>query len=89
MPKIIDKEDKIKFICDEAYKIFVKYGIEKFSLNKFIININMSKGQFYHYFSTKEQLVYQVMSKKTYELINYTLEEYNHQKEYNLLYLIS
>ena len=53
MPKIINKEEKIDYICNEAYKVFVEIGIDGFSLNKFIIDINMSKGQFYHYFSTK------------------------------------
>ena len=82
MPKIINKEEKIDYICNEAYKVFVEIGIDGFSLNKFIIDINMSKGQFYHYFSTKEQLIYQVMSKKTFELINNTIEKYKYEENY-------
>lgn len=82
MPKIINKEEKIDYICNEAYKVFVELGIDGFSLNKFIIDINMSKGQFYHYFSTKEQLIYQVMSKKTFELINNTIEKYKYEENY-------
>ena len=80
--KIIYKEEKIKFICDEAYKVFVKVGIDEFSLNKFIAEINMSKGQFYHYFKTKEELIYQVISKKTFELVNNIKEEYKNQKSF-------
>ena len=82
MPKIINKEEKIDYICNEAYKVFVEIGIDDFSLNKFIVDINMSKGQFYHYFSTKEQLIYQVMSKKTFELINNTKEKYKYEENY-------
>ena len=82
MPKIINKEEKIDYICNEAYKVFVEIGIDCFSLNKFITDINMSKGQFYHYFSTKEQLIYQVMSKKTFELINNTIEKYKFEEDY-------
>ncbi len=82
MPKIVNKEEKIDYICDEAYKVFVEIGIDDFSLNKFITDINMSKGQFYHYFSTKEQLIYQVMSKKTFELINNTIEKYKYEENY-------
>ena len=82
MPKIINKEEKIDYICNEAYKVFVEIGIDDFSLNKFIVDINMSKGQFYHYFSTKEQLIYQVMSKKTFELINNTIEKYKFEEDY-------
>lgn len=80
--KIINKEEKIKFICDEAYKVFVKVGIDEFSLNKFISEINMSKGQFYHYFKTKEELIYQVISKKTFELVNNIKEEYENKKSF-------
>lgn len=79
MPKIVNKKEKINFICDEAYKAFVDIGIDEFSLNKFIIDIHMSKGQFYHYFSTKEQLVYQVMSRKLFGLINKTIKEYKNK----------
>ena len=80
--KIINKEEKIKFICDEAYKVFVKVGIDEFSLNKFIAEINMSKGQFYHYFKTKEELIYQVISKKIFELVNNIKEEYENKKSF-------
>jgi TetR/AcrR family transcriptional regulator, transcriptional repressor for nem operon len=82
MPKIVNKEEKIDYICEEAYKVFVDVGIDEFSLNKFITDINMSKGQFYHYFSTKEQLIYQIMSRKTSELINNTLKNYEYKKNF-------
>lgn len=92
MPKTVNREEKIDFICDEAYKMFVDIGIDDFSLNKFVIKINMSKGQFYHYFSTKEQLIYQVMSKKAFELNNHIAKEYKNKKTFieklNLLFAI-
>lgn len=82
MPKIVNKDEKIDYICEEAYKVFVDVGIDEFSLNKFISDINMSKGQFYHYFSTKEQLIYQVMSKKAFELMNDIKEKYKYEESY-------
>lgn len=82
MPKIVNKDEKIDYICEEAYKVFVDVGIYEFSLNKFISDINMSKGQFYHYFSTKEQLIYQVMSKKAFELMNNIKEKYKYEESY-------
>jgi TetR/AcrR family transcriptional regulator, transcriptional repressor for nem operon len=82
MPRTINKEEKINFICDEAYKIFISTGIDDFSLNQFIANLNMSKGQFYHYFPTKEQLIYQVMSKKAFELNAHILKEYKEKKSF-------
>lgn len=42
----------------------------------------MSKGQFYHYFSTKDQLVYQVMSKKAFELNAYIIKECKHKNTF-------
>jgi AcrR family transcriptional regulator len=42
----------------------------------------MSKGQFYHYFKTKEELIYQVISKKTFELVNNIKEEYENKKSF-------
>ena len=82
MPKIVNKDEKIDYICEEAYKVFVEVGIDEFSLNKFISDINMSKGQFYHYFSTKEQLIYKVMSKKAFELMNNINEKYKYEESY-------
>jgi AcrR family transcriptional regulator len=82
MPKIVNKEEKIDYICEKAYKVFVDIGIDDFSLNKFISEIKMSKGQFYHYFSTKEQLIYQVMSKKSFELMNHIKEKYEYEESY-------
>ncbi len=71
MPLIVNKDEKIKFICDEAYKEFIEKGIEKFTLNKFVLSIGMSKGQFYHYFPTKEELIFEVISHKYIEIIEH------------------
>lgn len=82
MPKIVNKDEKIDYICEEAYKVFVDIGIYEFSLNKFISDINMTKEQFYHYFSTKEQLIYQVMLKKSLEIMNKIKEKYKYEESY-------
>lgn len=65
MPKIVNSSEKIDFICEKAYKEFIKNGVNNFSLNKFIESLNMSKGQFYHYFKTKEELIFEVIDKKS------------------------
>lgn len=65
MPKIVNSDEKIDFICKKAYEEFIKNGVNNFSLNKFIESINMSKGQFYHYFKTKEELIFEVIDKKS------------------------
>ena len=65
MPKIVNSSEKINFICEKAYEEFIKNGVNNFSLNKFIESLNMSKGQFYHYFKTKEELIFEVIDKKS------------------------
>ena len=65
MPKIVNSNEKIDFICEKAYEEFIKNGVNNFSLNKFIESLNMSKGQFYHYFKTKEELVFEVIDRKS------------------------
>lgn len=65
MPKIVNSDEKIDFICEKAYEEFIKNGVNNFSLNKFIESINMSKGQFYHYFKAKEELIFEVIDKKS------------------------
>lgn len=69
MPILVNKDEKVKDICLKAYDEFIVNDIESFSLNKFITKIGISKGQFYHYFKTKEELVFEVMSFKAVENI--------------------
>ncbi|RXK01229.1 hypothetical protein CRU98_01915 [Arcobacter sp. CECT 8986] len=70
MPIIINKEEKVKLICKKAFDEFSKFGIKNILLNQMILNIGISKGQFYHYFKTKEDLIFEVMSHKTLEMFN-------------------
>lgn len=65
MPKIVNPTEKIDFICEKAYEEFIANGVNNFSLNKFIKSLNMSKGQFYHYFKTKEELTFEVIDRKS------------------------
>lgn len=67
MPIVVNKEEKVLMICEKAYDEFLENGIENISLNQLVSNIGISKGQFYHYFKTKEDLIFEVMSHKTIE----------------------
>lgn len=75
MPIIVNKEEKVKEICNKAFDEFTEHGIENFSLNQFIHNNQISKGQFYHYFKTKDDLIFEVMSQKTLEMME-SLDEF-------------
>ena len=74
MPKIVNVDDKLNYICERAYEELVKNGVGQFSLNKFIDSLNMSKGQFYHYFKTKEELICKAIDTKCYEAFTRTYE---------------
>ena len=74
MPKIVNVDDKLNYICERAYEELVKNGVGQFSLNKFIDSLNMSKGQFYHYFKTKEELICKAIDTKCYEAFTHTYE---------------
>jgi len=69
VPIVVNKEEKIKKLCEQAYTELLQKGVDNFSLNKFVSSIDISKGQFYHYFSTKEELIFEVMSQKSLEMI--------------------
>lgn len=81
MTKNIKTDEKIKWICKKAYEQFITIGINEFILNKFISSIGMSKGQFYYYFKTKEELIYKVMDLKGYEVIEKTIEKVSKEEE--------
>ena len=69
MPKIVDKEQMRLDICLHAYNKCIEEGYENFSLNQFILSMNMSKGQFYHYFKSKEELIFAAIEARSYEIL--------------------
>lgn len=70
-----NKDNKIELICKKAYEKLLQNGLHKFSLNKFILELEMSKGQFYYYFKTKEELICKTIDTKSYEVFNYTYQQ--------------
>lgn len=70
-----NKDNKREFICEQAYKNLLNNGIKNFSLNKFIQELEMSKGQFYYYFRTKEELICKTIDNRSYEVFQYTYQQ--------------
>lgn len=68
MPKIINSDEKRLEICTLAYERLIE-GVAEFSLNKFIESLNMSKGQFYYYFKSKEKLIFETLKIKDIEFV--------------------
>jgi len=51
-------------IIETAFIAFIDYGYDRVSLNKIVKETGLTKGAFYHYFSSKDELIGEVM--KTY-----------------------
>lgn len=82
MPKIVDSDAKAHDICEQAYNELLNVGINNFSLNKFIVSLKMSKGQFYYYFATKEALIFEVIHQKSYKLVETTMANVKMKKTF-------
>lgn len=58
MPRVIKHpEVRRSEILDWAQRVFLSRGYENASLNEVIAEAGLSKGAFYHYYSSKEQLL--------------------------------
>ncbi|MBT3319994.1 MAG: TetR/AcrR family transcriptional regulator [Clostridia bacterium] len=53
--------EKRNQIISHAVALLDEVGFEKFSINKVIQNAGMTKGAFFHYFSTKKELLASIM----------------------------
>jgi len=71
------KELRKKEIALKAYESLVIEGVDKFSLNGLLEKISMSKGNFYHYFSNKDELFCFTINQKYEEIYTKYLEKNN------------
>ena len=55
---------KRKKIIDKAWELFAKNGYEETKVEDITKDLGISKGSFYTYFATKEELLYEVLEKK-------------------------
>ncbi len=63
-------EERKKEIMDTAQTLFYQKGYENTSVNFIIETIGISKGTFYHYFKSKEDLLDNIVEKFTNEIIS-------------------
>lgn len=67
---------KRKKIVDKAWELFAKNGYEETKVEDITKDLGISKGSFYTYFATKEELLYEVLEKIKKEIIE-NLENIN------------
>lgn len=64
--KKIDKREKREELALKAYEFISLYGDEEFSINSFLKYLNMGKSSLYHYFKTKEEIIYEMLYVSSY-----------------------
>ena len=70
------RSQKRKKIIDKAWELFAKNGYEETKVEDITKDLGISKGSFYTYFATKEELLYEVLGKIKKEIIE-NLENIN------------
>ena len=70
------KSQKRKKIIDKAWELFAKNGYEETKVEDITKDLGISKGSFYTYFATKEELLYEILEKIKKEAIE-NLENIN------------
>ena len=67
-------DDKQRHIANSALRLFIQKGTEPTSLQDVFESANISKGTFYNYFSSKEELILRII-RETYAKIRQEVEE--------------
>ena len=57
------KIQKRKKIIDKAWELFIKNGYEETKVEDITRELGISKGSFYTYFATKDELLYEILEK--------------------------
>ena len=70
------KKSEKKKIIDKAWELFAKNGYEETKVEDITKDLGISKGSFYTYFATKEELLYEILGKIKKEVIE-NLENIN------------
>ena len=70
------RSQKRKKIVDKAWELFAKNGYKETKVEDITKDLGISKGSFYKYFATKDELLYEVLGKIKKE-INRNLENIN------------
>lgn len=56
-------------ILRTALKLFVERGFTEVSINDLINEVGIAKGGFYHHFKSKDELIYIMMEKISYPIL--------------------
>jgi len=63
-------EDKKQQLINSTLSMIMTYGFNAFSLNQLLVNVQMSKGSFFHYFKSKKELLDAVVADSSQTIIS-------------------
>ena len=83
MPKVISNREK-EMILDAIYQSTIELikekGLRGVTVDEITQNVNIAKGSFYKYYSTKEECLYQVIKRSESEMFERVRSELTHLK---------
>lgn len=69
MPKIVNKEEKRKEIAQSSIELLLEKGIRNLTVSEVAKKANIGKGTIYQYFQSKEDIVFEIITAYTHEII--------------------
>jgi AcrR family transcriptional regulator len=69
LPKIVNKEEKRKYIAQSSIELLLEKGIRNLTVSEVAQKANIGKGTIYQYFENKEDIVFEIISAYTNEVI--------------------
>jgi TetR/AcrR family transcriptional regulator, transcriptional repressor for nem operon len=69
--------DSRDHILKTSFKLFLQKGYKEVTLNEIVNETKLSKGAFYHYFSSKEQLYFEIINVYYLKVIHTNYDQFN------------
>ena len=74
----MEKQNLKEDILDKALEMFSEMGFKKTSINKIVQDLGVSKGAFYHYFESKDELIRELVNRYVDTVVSFPNEMINH-----------
>ncbi len=74
----MEKQNLKEDILDKALEMFSEIGFKKTSINKIVQSLDVSKGAFYHYFESKDELIRELVNRYVDTVVSFPNEIINH-----------
>ncbi len=76
---VCDMNDTKKHILQVAFKLFLQKSFKEVTMNEIVTETKLSKGAFYHHFSSKEELFAEVIDRYYLEFAKIDFTRFSHE----------